>query len=216
MQSGFPCLSALFVLVISLHSLDGAVALDIGSKRSVPMSSSLEAFGGLKGLGIDLSGTGGTPGLDACMQAPTQEELLLQRLLQDDPGPCLAALALQGVDEAQRRVALAHRFLHEMFSWASDPAVRCRLGIEGWHVPKVPASLLWLNKGKVLKWWLSFATHVITASQQETRKNLVDAFNNISDHEKSKWRPIIEKICGNHLCSTLVPLQVCKARVDHI
>ena len=97
------------MLVISLHSLDCAVALDIGSKRSVPMSSSLEAFGGLKGLGIDLSGTGGTPGLDACMQAPTQEELLLQRLLQDDPGPCLAASALQGVDEAQRRVALAHR-----------------------------------------------------------------------------------------------------------
>ena len=36
MQSGFPCLSALLVLVISLHSLDCVVALDIGSKRSGP------------------------------------------------------------------------------------------------------------------------------------------------------------------------------------
>ena len=118
------------MLVISLHSLDCVVALDIGSKRSGPMSSSLEAFGGMKGLRIDLSDTGGTPGLDACMQAPTEEELLLQRLLQED------------VDEVQRRVALAHRCLDEMFSWASDPAMRCRLGIEGWHVPKVPPSLL--------------------------------------------------------------------------
>ena len=33
MQSGFPCLSALLVLVISLHSLDCVVALDIGSPR---------------------------------------------------------------------------------------------------------------------------------------------------------------------------------------
>ena len=287
MQSGFPCLSALLVLVISLHSLDCVVALDIGSKRSVPMSSSLEAFGGLKGLRIDLSDTGGTPGLDACMQAPTEEELLLQRLLQED------------VDEAQRRVALAHYPEHwpgsdwlapdawaqmpeyipapwpqmsperfwpnynqsmnpnydnqymkpqEDYNQGMNPQEANELGFgealdKTWglqYCPKAAApkhmpvqkstpplpqplpptpspSLLWLNKGKVLKWWLSFADRVIAASQQETRNNLVEAFEDISDHEKkSKWRPIIEKICGNHLSrSTLVPSRIAKSESSH-
>ena len=196
MQSGFPCLSALLVLVISLHSLDCVVALDIGSKRSVPMSSSLEAFGGLKGLRIDLSDTGGTPGLDACMQAPTEEELLLQRLLQED------------VDEVQRRKAAAPKHMPVQKSTPPLPQ----------PLPPTPSpSLLWLNKGKVLKWWLSFADRVIAASQFETRNNLVEAFKNISDHEKkSKWRPIIEKICGNHLSrSTLVPSRIAKSESSH-
>ena len=261
----------------------------------------------MKGLRIDLSDTGGTPGLDACMQAPTEEELLLQRLLQED------------VDEVQRRVALAHRCgskrsgpqmagdwrlcsqssrypehwpgsdwlapdawaqmpeyipapwpqmsperfwpnynqsmnpnydnqymkPQEDYNQGMNPQEANELGFgealdKTWglqYCPKAAApkhmpvqkstpplpqplpptpspSLLWLNKGKVLKWWLSFADRVIAASQQETRNNLVEAFKNISDHEKkSQWRPIIEKICGNHLSrSTLVPVQLGKAR----
>ena len=194
MQSGFPCLSALFVLVISLHSLDCVVALDIGSKRSGPQMA-----GDWRLCSQSSRYPEHWPGSD--WLAPDAWAQMPEYI----PAPW-PQMSPEGFWPNYNQSAPKHMPVQK-----STPPLPQPLP------PTLSPSLLWLNKGKVLKWWLSFADRVIAASQQETRNNLVEAFEDISDHEKkSKWRPIIEKICRNHLSrSTLVPSRIAKSESSH-
>ena len=64
--------------------------------------------------------------------------------------------------------------------------------------PKAPV-LLWLQRGSILKSWLTLTCHVISMAQMEVRKMLVTVFNKKNKEIRDSFRPVVQNLCSKYL-----------------
>ena len=59
--------------------------------------------------------------------------------------------------------------------------------------------MLWLERGNILKRWLSLTCHVISMAQMEVRKMLVTVFHKKNKDIRESFRPVVQNLCSKYL-----------------
>ena len=59
--------------------------------------------------------------------------------------------------------------------------------------------MLWLERGNILKRWLSLTCHVISMAKMEVRKMLVTVFHKKNKDIRESFRPVVQNLCGKYL-----------------